>query len=379
MLEERIKFVVTVMQGGRSMTTVCRQFGISRQTGYKWIERYRSGGLTQLEDRSRRPQRSPNRTRPQIEQAIVELRQRYPDWGAPKLVRIFAQQHPGLGGLSERTVHRILDRHGLITETRASPALERFERAEPNELWQMDFKGPQGFNRGSPVGPLSILDDHSRYLLCLRRLGSTRMEGVRGTLQATFEQAGLPEAILVDHGVPWFSPSSPWGLTELRVWIMRQGIRVIFSGLRHPQTQGKVERMHGALQRAIRKRKADPEDQLWLDVFRDEYNLVRPHAGLQMQTPGSRWRPSTRRFDPDPPEFAYPDSMQVLRLAGEGQLGWRGRRWEISNALRGQRVGLELLGDRALVYFYRTPLRELDLKTGRSLPLRSQLPGSLQP
>lgn len=360
------------------MTALCREFGISRQTGYKWIERARAEGMQQLADRSRRPHSSPGRSSGEIEQAVCELRQQYPDWGAPKLVCLYAQQYPELGGLSERTVHRILDRHGLITEPRARPALERFERAAPNELWQMDFKGPQGFNTGSPVGPLSILDDHSRYLLCLRHLGSTKAVGVREALAATFEQAGLPEAMLMDHGVPWFSPSSPWGLTELRVWIMRQGIRVIFSGLRHPQTQGKVERMHGALQRAIRQRKANPEDQAWLDAFREEYNTVRPHAGLQMQTPALRWRPSAQRFDPDPPEFDYPDSMQVMRLAGEGQLGWRGRRWEISNALRGQRVGLELLADRALVYFCRTPLRELDLKTGRSLPLRSQLPGSLQ-
>jgi transposase InsO family protein len=376
-LEERIKFVVLASRGERPITELCREFGISRQTGHMWKKRYEQGGASQLSDRSRRPHHSPQRTSGEIEQAIVELRERYPDWGAPKLSHVYAQQYPELAPVSERTVHRILKRHGLISETRSSPSVERFERAEPNELWQMDFKGPQGFNKGSPVGPLSILDDHSRYLLCLRHVGSTKAVGVRAALEATFEQVGLPDSMLVDHGVPWFSPSSPWGLTELRIWILRQGIRVVFSGLRHPQTQGKVERMHGALQRAIRKRKADPEDQSWLNAFRDEYNLLRPHAGIQMQTPGSRWRPSPRRYDPNPPEFAYPDSMLVARLAGDGQLGWRGRRWEISNALRRQTVGIELLADRAIVYFCRTPLRELDLKTGRSLPLRSRLPGTL--
>jgi Integrase core domain len=162
---------------------------------------------------------------------------------------------------------------------------------------------------------------------------------------------------------------SPWGITDLSIWIMRQGVQLLYSGYRHPQTQGKVERMHGALQRAIRRREADPTDQRWLDTFRHEYNHVRPHAGIGMETPATRWTPSLRRFDANPREWEYPKSAVVRTLGGDGQLGWRGKRWEISRALRRQTVGIEVIGQRALVYFCNAPIRELDLISNRALPL----------
>jgi transposase InsO family protein len=358
------------------MTELCREFGISRTTGYTWLERYENGGAPQVVEKSRRPLHSPRRTPAEIEAAIVELRRQWPDWGAPKLAHLFQQQHPERAPVCIRTVHRIRGRHGLIEpHSLQGRATERFERSAPNELWQMDFKGPQGFNRATAVGPLSILDDHSRYLLALQHLGSTRMSGVKSTLEATFDRAGVPEQMLVDHGIPWWNAANAVGLSELSVWMMRQGVRLWFSGIRHPQTQGKVERMHGALQRAIRRRKQDPEQQPWLDAFRHEYNHVRPHAGIGMATPASRWQPSARSFHRDPREWEYDRHKTVVRLAGQGQLWWSGRRYEISRALRGQLVGLELLGERALVYFCRTPLRELDLRTGRSFPIPIDVAG----
>jgi transposase InsO family protein len=366
-LEERLRFVVLASRQERSMTGLCEEFGISRQTGYTWLKRYRSGGSSEVVDRSRRPLHSPERTSAEIEQRVVELRQRWPDWGAPKLHALLQQAGPG-SPIAVRTVHRILERHHLIRDRdRHPPATKRFERGEPNELWQMDFKGPQGFP--SPVGPLSILDDHSRYVVALQHLGSTQMRGVQTTLQSTFEQCGVPQAMLMDHGTPWWNAASPWGMTELAVWIMRQGVRLMFSGIRHPQTQGKVERMHGALPQAVYKRGTDLLEQSWLDVFRQEYNHVRPHESLAMATPASRWHPSVQTFQSSPPEWIYPASMKVMRLAGDGQFWWRGRRWEISRALRRQTVGLELVGARALVYFCRTPVRELDTATGINSPI----------
>jgi transposase InsO family protein len=377
-VEERLRFVVTASRREQPFGELCREFGVSRQTGYTWLKRYESGGSSQVVDRSRRPLRSPSRTSPEIEQAVVELRQRWPDWGAPKLHKLLLSVRPQTGRITVRTVHRILERHHMIQdEERHRPALKRFERVAPNQLWQMDFKGPPGFNRGAPVGPLSILDDHSRYVLALNQVGSTQMQGVRRCLQQTFEECGLPEAMLMDHGTPWWNAASPWGWTELGVWIMRQGIRLSFSGVRHPQTQGKVERMHGALQRAVRKRCTDLLDQSWLDRFRHEYNHVRPHAALAMETPASRWRPSVRAFQSQPREWEYPAGLQVVRLAGEGQLSWRGRRWEISKALRRQWVGLELLGQRAIVYFCSTPLRELDPVAGTSFPIPADVPRAI--
>jgi transposase InsO family protein len=378
-VEERLRFVVIASRKEQRFSDLCREFGISRQTGYTWLRRYAAGGSSHMVDRSRRPVHSPNRTVAEVEQAVVELRRCRPDWGAPKLHDLLQKQTTAYPTIGVRTVHRILERHALILdEDRHIPALKRFERSQPNELWQMDFKGPHGASKRSPVGPLSILDDHSRYVLALNQLGSTQMSGVLATLEATFQQSGLPDAMLMDHGTPWWNPASPWGLTEVAVWIMRQGVRLMFSGIRHPQTQGKVERMHSALQRAARKRRADFFDQTWLDTFRHEYNHIRPHASLGMATPASRWRPSSRVFQSAPPEWNYPPSMQVVRLAGEGQLGWAGRRWEISNALRRQTVGLELIGNRAIVYFCRTPLRELDRTTGASYPIPVDVPGSIQ-
>jgi len=363
--EQRVRFVVRASEPEGNLSALCREFGISRPTGYVWLKRWQAEKTAGLEEKSRRPQNSPGKTSAAVEQQIVELRRQRPDWGARKLRPLLAERGIELPVI---TLHRALLRHGLVrAEDRHEAAVQRFQRAAPNELWQMDFKG--GSKHGSLVGPLSVLDDHSRYLLLLRHLGSTQMSGVQTSLTETFRAFGLPEAMLMDHGTPWWNAASPWGLTELSIWIMRLGIRLTLSGIGHPQTQGKVERMHGALERAVRKRQANLEDQSWLDGFREEYNHVRPHEALQMATPASVWKPSLRAFPEVLPEWQYPDHALCLRLGGDGQLSWRGRRWEISNALRRQVVGIEQVGDRAVVYFCRTPMRELDLQAGTASPL----------
>jgi len=368
--DQRLEFVVRASEPESCIAVLCREYGVSRQTGQMWLRRYQEGGAKAvLEGRSRRPHRSPCATQQIVVEAIQELRRDKPDWGARKLLAVLRRKHPEWdeGVVSTTTAHRILDRAGLIAPAdRRQTALKRFERQAPNELWQMDFKGPQGFNKR--IGPLSVQDDYSRYVMALKQLGGTRLQAVRETLQATFEADGLPEGLLMDHGTPWHNGWSPWGWTELSVWIMQQGVRIYLSGVRHPETQGKVERMHESLQQAIRKRKAQV-DQQWLDEFRHEYNHVRPHEGIGMVTPAARWRPSARRYQAQLREWEYPAGWEVHRLAGEGQLGWRGQRWEISNALRNQLVGLQRCEDRVLVYFCNVPLREIDLRTGRNVVL----------
>jgi hypothetical protein len=226
----------------------------------------------------------------------------------------------------------------------------------------MDFKGPRGFQRRS--GPLSVIDDHSRFLLTLAHLENARVKAVQDCLRRTFEQRGMPDQMLIDHGTPWWNANSPWGWTELTVWIMRLGIRIYLSGFRHPQTQGKVERMHGSLLNAIRKRCPDADQQSWLDEFRNEYNHIRPHEALSMATPASRWKPSPRAFCAEPDPWEYPDTQIPVLLNHQGQMRWQGRRWDVSRALQNQTVGLEVTGNRVLVYFCNTPVQELNVSAG---------------
>ena len=273
------------------MAELCREFDISRPVGYEWLRRYQQGGIAGIAERSRRPQCSPRRKEAAIEQQVIALRHRYPDWGARKLRVLLREQG---ADLARNTIHRILLRHGLVhPEDRHEVAMQRFERSRPNELWQMDFKGPKLWHQ--PVGPLSVLDDHSRYLIALEAVGSTRSEVVREQLETAFLRCGVPEQMLMDHGVPWWSARSSGGMTELSLWLMRQGVELHWSRVRHPQTQGKVERFHGELQRALaRRRVLVPDVQAWLDEFRWEHNHVRPHDALGMERPLAAERAALR-------------------------------------------------------------------------------------
>ena len=245
--EQRVRFVVLASRQEKPFGSLCEEFGISRPTGYLWLERYRKLGVAGIAEQSRRPQRSPCQTAPELEQQVVALRRRYPDWGARKLRVVLGRM--GIE-LPRSTIHRVLLRHDLVSaKNRHSAAVQRFERAQPNELWQMDFKGAKSWHQ--PVGPLSVLDDHSRYVIALEAIGSTRAELVRERLESAFTGCGVPQAMLMDHGVPWWSWAAPAAATTgLALWLMKQGIRLHWSGIGHPQTQGKVERFHGALQRA---------------------------------------------------------------------------------------------------------------------------------
>ena len=210
------------------------------------------------------------------------------------------------------------------------------------------------------VGPLSVLDDHSRYLIALAANGSTHGAAVREQLEEAFQSCGVPEGMLMDHGTPWWSQQAPSGHTQLSLWLMRQGIRLHWSGIRHPQTQGKVERFHGSLQRTWERRGLPREQpQAWLDAYRWEHNYIRPHEALGMQTPATVWRPSLRRYDPHPPRWEYPAGAWVLKLDCHGLLDIKNRKWKVSKALAGERVQVVPLEGRMLVFYCTTLLREL--------------------
>lgn len=361
--EQKVRFVVAATRQEKSFTALCQEFGISRPTGCLWRKRYQESGLTGIAERSRRPQQSPARTNAELEQHVVDMRRHYPDWGARKLQVLLARKNVEL---TRSTIHRILLRHDLVRDhDRHSQATSRFERSAPNELWQMDFKSPKGWN--AAVGPLSVLDDHSRYLLVLQAVWSTHAELVREQLETAFTTCGLPDAMLMDHGIAWWSALAPTGTTGLTVWLMKQGIQLHWSGFRHPQTQGKVERFHGALERALQLRNAPrKQPQPWLDNYRWEHNHVRPHEALGMRTPASVWHKSERSYDPHPPRWEYAAGSKVLKVDCQGKLDFCGKRWKISRALRGEWVQLQTIEQRVLVYYCRTLIRELDLGTQRS-------------
>jgi len=362
--QQRVEFVVAARRREKSFTALCQEFGISRPTGGLWVQRYQQQGVAGIAERSRRPWHSPRRTAAELEDKVVKLRRRYPDWGARKLRMLL--QDEGVA-MTRSTIHRILVRHDLLHPAdRHQQAVERFERARPNELWQMDFKSPKGWN--APVGPLSVIDDHSRYVIVLQALGSTRAELVREQLESAFSCCGVPQAMLMDHGPPWWSWAGPQAApTGLALWLMKQGIGLHWSGIGHPQTQGKVERFHGELERALRRRGwQDKPRQQWLDEFRWEHNHLRPHEALDMDTPATRWQPSPRVYDPQPPRWEYPKGSWVLQVDCQGKLDIAGKKRVIGRALCGERVRLLEVDHRLQVYYCNTVIRELDLEIQRS-------------
>ncbi len=361
--QQRVEFVVAASRKEKPFFELCKEFAISRPTGYLWVQRYREQGLGGIAERSRRPRQCPQRTEAEHEQRVIELRSRYPDWGARKLQWILAQQGCRL---AISTVHRILLRHGLVRwQDRHAAAVRRFTRERPNQLWQMDYKSPIGWD--SHVGPLAVLDDHSRYLTVLAATGSTRAELVREQLEDAFGRCGVPEEMLMDHGTPWWNTQSPGGITKLAVWLMKQGIGLRWSGVRHPQTQGKVERFHGCLERAMRLRGLPGEGrQAWLDGYRQEHNQRRPHEALGMKTPASVWIPSPRKYDPQPPPWQYPEGAELVRVRAKGQLWVQGKIYSLQ-ALAGEWVQLLRIEKRVLVYYCNTVVREIDLESHHSV------------
>lgn len=361
--DQRVRFVVEACLGAKPMKALCTEFGISRPTGYLWLSRYRQQGVTGIAERSRRPHRSPGRTDEQREAEVIQLRQRFPDWGARKLGVLLRRQ--GIG-LPDATIHRILLRNGLIQEAdQHRPASKRFQREQPNQLWQMDFKGPRDWPQ--PIGPLSVLDDHSRYLIALAAIGKPDGWLVKAQLGQAFQQCGVPEAMLMDHGTPWWNWQSFSGRTHLSLWLMRLGIRLYWSGVQHPQTQGKVERFHGSLQRAFDLRGTPAEEpQAWLDAYRHEHNHIRPHQALQMQTPAQLWRPSPRPYNPCPPPWQYPEGAWTLKVDCQGTIDIKDRRWRIGKTLAGERVRIQPVEHRFLIFYCNTLVRELDPTMKRS-------------
>jgi transposase InsO family protein len=369
-MSERIKFVQAAsLAGGVGFAGLCREFGVSRRTGYRWLHRVREGDwvLTALQDRSRRPHRSPSQTPADFEQRVVEWRQRE-GWGGKKIREKLLREGVDLKVV---TINRILKRRGLIaSRVYHYAAPNRFERGVPNELVQMDFKGDYRLPLGRCY-PLTLLDDHSRFALGVYALGDQKGESVQSCLISSFERYGVPEEMLMDHGSPWFSSTNSFGLTWLAVWLIRQGIGLCFSGVGHPQTQGKVERFHRTLKESLRHH-GEPETlrgfQRALDRFCELYNHQRPHEALGMAVPADRYRPSPRPYSPQPTDWSYPEGALVRRLNSQGVLDCPGGRRFVCEALANEWVQIEPIANHWLIKYRHQYIREIDLSSGRTLP-----------
>ena len=359
--EQRMQFVIRASSGTERMTALCREFGISRPTGYLWRQRYRqASSLTQVSERSRRPHRSPQRTTARKEQRVVLLRQQT-GWGAKKLRVLLHEEEIPLG---VRTIHRILERHGLVSEDAHGPAPGRFERSEPNELWQMDSKGKYPLADGE-CHPLSIVDDHSRYAVGLYALPELSGAKAFPFLVETFRRYGVPQAMLMDRGTLWWSAWNGWGLTRLSVRLIEQGIQLLYGRVRHPQTQGKVERFHRTLGEALRHRGVPQQFGQWaaaLEEFRSSYNQRRPHEALGMKRPAERYQRSPRSYQERVKEWEYPAGSEVQRLNSQGMLSDERHRWFVCGALANQRVRVERFDRKLLVSYRHMYVREIDLR-----------------
>lgn len=367
--EQRVKFVIRAVSGRECMTALCREFGISRPTGYRWRRRFaQAGSVTAVVERSRRPACSPSQTEPRKEERVVELRREY-GWGAKKIDVLLRREDTTL---TVTTINRILKRRGMVEKKDAhAPALERFERAAPNELWQMDGKGEYRASDGTCY-PLSILDDHSRYAVGLYSLPAFTAELVHPCLVRTFERYGMPEAMLMDHGSVWWSTTNGYGLTWLSVRLIEQGIRLCFGRVHHPQTQGKVERFHRTLDEALRHRGKPQQMAGWpgaLEEFRQIYNERRPHEALGMKRPVERYRASARVYQAAPREWEYPNGSLVRRLNAAGCLYWQGQTWFVCEALAGRWVRVESVENLLLVSYRHMYVREIDRPQRRTRAL----------
>lgn len=384
-MEERLRFVARLLEG-EAMTDACREFGISRKTGYKIFDRYKEHGLEALSNRSRRPVRYANRLPDQLESLIVRLKREKPHWGARKIRELLVRRLDGDIRVPARsTVHAVVDRHGLIKRgggprhhARGTPLSEG---ACANDLWCADFKGEFKLGNRRYCYPLTVTDHASRFLLMCEALESTREDLACTAFERLFRERGLPIAIRSDNGVPCASPNALFNLSKLSVWWLRLGIAIERIKPGHPQQNGRHERMHLTLKtQATRPPSSNSlQQQARFDAFMREFNGERPHEALAMKCPAELYSASPRRYD-GLPELTYPFHDRDILLTACGRLCLHRKRINISTVLAGQRLGIKEVDDGIwLVSFMHYDLGYFDLEQKTLQPLDNPFGPRLSP
>jgi putative transposase len=375
-MDERLRFVARRLEGEK-MAPLCAEFGISRKTGYKIYDRYKTCGINALTDRSRRPYRQANQLPMPIEALIVRLKREYPSWGAPK-IREKLRQHaaaPHCPAIS--TVHAVLDRHGLVQHRRrrrhraTGTALSR--PGAPNALWCADYKGEFMLGNRRYCYPLTITDFASRYLLTCEALGTTQEQFAFTVFERTFKDFGVPGAIRTDNGVPFASAHALYGLSKLSVWWLRLGIQIERIKPGHPEQNGRHERMHLTLKKEATKPASANvlQQQARFDAFLERYNQDSPHQALGMKVPAEVYARSPRVYR-GLEELTYPFHDATMTVTHCGRICFKGHKVNLSQVFAGQNVGVAQVGDRIwLVTFMQYDLGYFDDETCRLEPIEN--------
>lgn len=380
-VDQRTEFVLRVVRGGERFGDVCREYGISRKTGYKWKERFLLEGMSGLGDESRRPKASPSELSETMVCEIIRLKLAHPGWGARKLRAVLARTGSPSELPSESSFKRVLDKADLVQRRRRRAPAEQgrlttpVKAERPNQVWTIDFKGWWYTRNQARFEPLTIGDSFSRYVLCAQALENARTETVRAAMVRVFERHGLPEVIRSDNGSPFAACQSPLGLSRLSAWWLTLGIDLDRIAPGRPDQNGAHERMHRDLAAEVECRaEADPvAQQAALDVWRQTFNDERPHEALGMCVPRNVYQSSPRKYDPAPVELEYPIGYAIRKVTRLGHLKLANRRINISAALGGCHVGLEPISEqRYAVWFCRLRLGDLDLSTDKFHAVRDQ-------
>lgn len=362
MMHQKLLLIADYDKQLYTMTELCERYGVSRKTGYKWVKRYQESGISGLNNQSRAPKSCPHKTPDSISDAILELKKKHPKWGAKKLLAILKKKEPETSWPAISTAQDLLRKNGLthIRPKRRKtnhPFQKLPEVIAPNDVWATDFKGEFPTKDGKLCYPLTITDSYSRYIIGCQGLSGTGQKGAFGVFEQIFREYGLPKILLSDNGVP-FASNAIHGLSQLNVWWLKLGIVPLRIMPGRPDQNGRHERMHRTLKAHTARppEKNHQAQQIAFDTFRQEYNHVRPHESLGMQTPASFYKPCERIYTGEAPEVEYPGYFITRKVQTDGSILFQQKKVFLSRTLKGESVGMEEVDDGIWSIYFSTML-----------------------